>query len=136
MHIEDPNTGNMINHGVWDKMSGGAIDSEDNKYHPGGMVEPISLGGRRSVDNVTVTRLYRLSRDHDVVHKLIAAAGKSDGIVSKQPMDIHGNVYGAPVVYRGTLKRVGLPDIDSEGSAAALIELEFVIDGFPTHAAS
>jgi hypothetical protein len=134
VHIEDPDTGNMVNHGVWDKMGGGAIDSDDNKYYPGGMVEPVSLGGRKTVDNVTVSRLYRLARDHDKVHKLIHSVGKSDGIIVKQPMDIQGNVYGTPLVYRGKLKRVTPPETDSEASAAALIELEFVVDGFPTHA--
>jgi hypothetical protein len=134
--IEDPGTGNMVNHGVWDKMSGGEIDSDDNKYYPGGMEPPVSLGGRRTVGNVTVSRLYRLARDHDKVHKMIHAVGRSDIVINKQPMDLNGNVYGHPLVYRGKLKRCTPPDVDSEGSSAGLIEIEATIDGFPTHAGS
>lgn len=118
--------------GVWDKMSGGGIDSEESKYHPGGMSDPISLGGRKTVENVTVQRLYRLGRDHDAMQSLINAVGKSKVTVSKQPMDIDANVYGDPIVYNGTLKRVTPPDVDSEASEGGLIELEITVDGYPT----
>lgn len=134
VQLEDIQSGSMIDLGTWDKMTGGAVDSEDSKYYPGGMGPPISLGGRKSVDNITVSRLYRLSRDHDVVHKQFDRVGKADAIVTRHPMDINGNIWGKAVVYRGTLKRVGLPDIDSEASGAGLIELEIIVDGFPTHA--
>lgn len=133
--LEDIDSGTMIElDGPFDKMSGGAIDSEDNKYYPGGMGPPVSLGGRKMVDNVTVSRLYRLSRDHDRIHKQIERVGKADAIIQKQPLDINGHVWGTAVVYKGTLKRVALPDVDSEASAAGLMEMEFVINGFPTHA--
>lgn len=118
--------------GVWDKMSGGEIDSEESKYHPGGMGDPVSLGGRKTVGNVTVQRLYRLGRDHDALQSLINAVGKSKVTVAKQPMDIDANVYGDPIVYNGTLKRVSPPDVDSEGSDGGIIELEITVDGYPT----
>lgn len=134
VQLEDLTSGNMIDLGTFDKMTGGAVDSEDSKYYPGGMGDPISLGGRRSVDNVTVSRLYLLSRDHDVVHKQIQRVGKARAIITKHPMDINGNIYGKPVVYNATVKRVTLPEVDSEASGPGLIEFEFVVDGFPTHA--
>jgi hypothetical protein len=118
--------------GIWDKMSGGEIDSEETIYHPGGMEDPVSLGGRKSVGNVTLTRLYRLGRDHDAIQSLINAVGKSKVTISKQPLDIDGNVYGRPIVYNGILKRISPPDTDSEASGAGLIEMEVTVDGFPS----
>jgi hypothetical protein len=49
-------------------------------------------------------------------------------------MDPDGNIYGNPVVWNGTLKRVQVPDVDSERSEAALIEIEITVDGEPTAA--
>jgi len=135
VNIQNPATGNMINYGVWDKQSGGAIDSDDNKYNPGGMAAPVSIGGRKTVDNVVLSRLYRLMRDHDHIQRLFDGVGRSRVVIAKQPMDIEGNVYGKPIVYNGRLKRVTPPEVDSEASAAGLIEIEVVVDGFPVKAA-
>jgi hypothetical protein len=121
----------MIDYGVWDKFSGGEVDSDETKYNPGGMAPPVSLGGRRTVGNVTISRLYRLYRDHSHLNTLLASAGKSKAVIQRQPLDIQGNVFGNPLVYNGTLKRVAPPDLDSEQSGAALLELEFTVDGFP-----
>lgn len=118
--------------GVWDKLQGGQMDSDETVYHPGGMADPVSLGGRKTTENITVSRLYRLGRDHDTVQSLFNGVGKSKVTVAKQPMDIDGNVYGSPIVYNGTLKRVAPPDHDSESSDAGLIEIEVTVDGYPT----
>lgn len=122
----------MINYGIWDKMSGGVLDSDETKYYPGAMAPPVSLGGRKTTDNVVVSRLYRLGRDHDIIQQIFDSVGKSRTVVTKQPLDINANAYGRPIVYNGTLKRCTPPPVDSESSAAALIELEITIDGFPT----
>lgn len=130
--LENPaKPGEMIPLGVWDKWSGGEIDSDETKYNPGGMAPPVSLGGRRTTGNVTISRLYRLARDHNHLQRLIDGAGKSKAVLTRQPLDIQGNVYGKAVSYNAKLKRVTPPDLDSEQSGAALIELEFTIDGFP-----
>jgi hypothetical protein len=47
-------------------------------------------------------------------------------------MDIEGNVFGKPLVYNGRLKRVTPPEVDSEASGAALVEIEVTVDGFPS----
>lgn len=132
VQITHPRTGNLIDYGTWDKMSGGEVDSDDNKYKPGAMGPPVSLGGPKTVGNVTVSRLYRLGRDHDGVQQLIDAAGKSRMVVTKQPLDLDGNAYGRPIVYKGVMKRVTPPDVDSESSDAGIIELEMTVDGFPS----
>jgi hypothetical protein len=126
-----PVTGRYFNAGVWDKLSGGAIDSDDSKYYPGGMVDPVSLGGRKTVDNVTLSRLFLLERDQGILQTLIVGAGKSRVVISKQAMDIEGNVFGKPLTYNGRLKRITPPEVDSEASAAAMVEMEVTVDGFP-----
>jgi hypothetical protein len=128
---------NGIRFGTFDKMEGGDIDSEEYTYKPGAMAEPISMGGSRNVENVTVRRLYRLGRDHLTTQRLIDWVGKAEVVISKQPLDTDGNVFNAaPIVYTGTLKRVGFPDVDSESTDPGLFEIETTIDGMPTGASS
>lgn len=117
---------------TFDKMEGGEIDSSETKYAPGNMGEELSLGGKRTVTNVVVRRLYRLARDHRESQRLINLAGKADMSVSKQPLDIDGVPYGKAIVYRGILKKVKFPDHDSESNDAGLLELEMTVDGLPT----
>jgi hypothetical protein len=111
--------------GTFDKLSGGEIDSEEVKYRPGAMGPQITLGGYRNVGNLTVSRLYQFDRDHAIAGWLSDAVGKATVTVSKQPLDIDGNVTGKALVYSGgKLKRVQFPEHDSESSDAALVELE------------
>lgn len=114
--------------GTWDKLEGGEIDSEETTYRPGGLADQITLGGARSVGNVTVSRLYD-EGVHNLFHWLAARAGKADMVVVKQPLDAEGVVYGRPLVYSGKLKAVTPPDVDSEGNDAALIEIEMTVRG-------
>lgn len=132
VQVEHPRTGAMINYGTWDKMTGGELGASASSYRPGGMAPPVSLGGVKTTTNVTVSRLYRLARDHDVAQQLFDGVGRSKMVVTKQPLDIEGNTYGKPIVYHGTLDRVKTPDVDSESSSAGLIELEMVVEGYPS----
>lgn len=116
--------------GTWDKMSGGAVDSEETKYRPGGLGEEVSLGGHVTTENVTVTRLYDLDRDHNgLVRTLLAGVGKAKVVVTKQPLDSDGVPFGDPLVYRGKLKSVSPPDVDSESAAAGLLGIEVSVAG-------
>lgn len=134
VQVTNAQSGSLMNLGVFDKMTGGGIDSEEYKYKPGGLADPESLGGTKTVDNLVVSRLYKLGRDHDIVQQLIDGVGKSAMTIIKQPLDVDGNVYGKPIVYKGTLKRCTPPEVDSESSAAALIELEMTPEGYPVAA--
>lgn len=117
------------NTGVWDKLTGGEVDSEETKYRPGGMGPHVSLGGSVEVGNLTISRLYILNRDHDNIHWMISRAGKGKVVVNRQPLDADGNAYGRPLVYTGTLKTVTPPEVDSESSDAALLECEITPAG-------
>ena len=116
------------NCGPFDSLSGGEVDSEEAKYNPGGMVGEISLGGRRTIGNLTVGRYYDWARDHPLMAFLYDRAGKGRGSIGAQPLDVNGTPRGNPLTYEGTLKTVTRPDIDSTGTDAAVLELEFTID--------
>lgn len=132
VQVVDAVTGRMLNLGTWDKLTGGDLSASSTSYRPGGMGPPVSLGGQKTTANIVVSRLYRLARDHDIVQMLFNGVGRSDMVVTKQPLDIQGNAYGKPIVYHGTLERVKTPEPDSEASTAGLIELEMVPEGYPT----
>lgn len=119
-------------YGVFDKFEGGAVEAEDVRYRPGGMASQKSLGGPRATENVTISRLYEAERDHLQVHTLLGLVGKAEGVITKQMLDRDGNAFDDPIVYTGTLIRCTPPNADSESSDAALIELEFSIDGDPS----
>lgn len=113
-----------VNLGTFDKMSGGAIDSEEVKYKPGAMAPQISLGGSVTVDNVTVERLYRLDRDLPLIPNLKARVGKGQCVVTRQSLDVDGIPFGKPQTWNGKLKKLTWPDPDSESNAAAMLQLE------------
>jgi len=130
--------GNSI--GYFDKKSGGAVDSDDTKYYPGDMADPISLGGRRTTDNVTLQRIYDGDLDHTrvfaggktLIQALMDGAGKSAVTVTQRPKDRDGNGFGQRITWNGILKRVLPPETDSESSSAAMLEIEIAPIGTPT----
>jgi hypothetical protein len=144
LEVENPTQpGVMVDFGIWDKKAGGDVDSEERIYYPGAMGPPISLGGRVTVTQVTLSRLYRLQRDHTGypagkeggISMLIAAVGGSDVKISQTPMDIHSHKITTgvtPIVYLGTLKTVNIPTHDSEASDPALVEVVCSIAAPPT----
>lgn len=115
--------------GVWDKMSGGAGESEETKFRPGAMGKQKSLGGPTSVSNISLSRLYEFARDHTAIPTLMAKRGKGRCVVTKQPLDIDGAAWGDPLVYTGKLLTVTPPDHDSESSDAGMLEIEISTDG-------
>lgn len=117
------------NLGTFDTMTGGEVDSDELKYKPGGMAPLVSLGGSITIGQVVVSRLYRLQRDHLLVHWLLSRIGKGKVVVNKQPLDPDGNAFGKPLVYRGILKRCLPPEVDSTSTDPALIEIEVTPEG-------
>jgi hypothetical protein len=115
--------------GVFDKFTGGEVDSDEQKYRPGGMAPPVSLGGAVTMGNVVLERAYDLDRDHALIHQLSALAGVAGITASKQPLDLNKVPYGRPIVQAGKLKQVASPDHDSTSSDPAILHLEFVPSG-------
>lgn len=119
---------NGIDEGVWDHKEGGEADSEELKYPPGGMVDEISMGGRRTFGNITISRYCDWARDWPKVPYWMQIAGSVRASIGQQPHDINKNPQGKPLVYGGTFKRVLPPEPDSTGSDESRIEMEFTID--------
>lgn len=119
--------------GTWDKRSGGARTSDSTKYRPGNMGAPISLGGWPDTDNLTISRIYDIPRDHasGLVRRLLSAVGKARVKVSDQPLNPEGVPVGDPLNWTGTLVGVTYPERDSESSDAAMLEIEVEVDGTP-----
>lgn len=122
---------NGENMGVWDKKTGGKVTSNVTQYLPGGMAPQISLGGTKTTENVTMERLYRLHRDHQKMQRWINQAGKGKVVIHQQPLDIDGNSFGTPIVYKGTLMSVTPPEHDSTSTNPAMIIIEVVVDAQP-----
>jgi len=118
-----------VDFGIFDKKTGGEVDSSETTYQPGAMGQRISLGGVQEITALTVDRLFDLDRDGQQVHWLMSRVGKGDMVCSVQPLDVDGNVYGRPMTYKGKLKMVTPPEADSESSDAALISLEMTPAG-------
>lgn len=120
-----------VSWGVWDKKTGGDLDSETTTYYPGNMAEQTDLGGRATAQNVTLQRNYDRFDDHDRANILLAGAGKAKCTVGQRPLDENENEYGKTIMWNGRLKRVLMPDVDSESSSAAMVEVEISIKGRP-----
>lgn len=132
VQVENILTNNLVYLGIWDKFTGGGVSASANTYRPGAMAPPIGIGGVKTTANVVVSRLYRLGRDHDIVQMLLNGVGHANMVITKQPLDLDGIAYGRPITYKGTLDRCTPPDHDSEATTAGLIELEMVVDGYPS----
>lgn len=119
--------------GVWDKRSGGGRTSDSTKYRPGEMGAPISLGGWPDTDNITISRIYDIPRDHTtgLIRRLLAKVGKARVTVNDQPLNPDGVPQGDPITWTGTLVGCSAPERDSESSDAAMLEIEVEVDGTP-----
>ena len=117
--------------GFWDKKTGGELDSDEVKYYPGGTDQSVSLGGRITPGNITLQRLYDRQDDDPRIQKLFNAVGKQAATVTQRPLDKNGNLFGNRITWIGTLKRVLVPDVDSEATGPALLEVEITVAGNP-----
>lgn len=114
--------------GVWDTLGGGESDSEETKYRPGGMQPAVSLGGSRTIGNLTLARLLT-REDWDFMHEAMNNTGVWRVTVSRQPLDADGNPFGRPLTYRGVLKTVTPGDTDSNSSDAQTWEIVVSTEG-------
>ena len=109
--------------GTFDVKTGGDQDTTELTYMPGAMGPQISLGGMVTVAAVVLNRIYKLE-DQARVHWLLGRVGKGKCVVRQQPLDVNGHAYQKGYTIHGTLKRVKLPDVDSNATNAAILEVE------------
>jgi hypothetical protein len=131
LHFEIELAGNRYDMGYWDKKTGGELDSDEVKYFPGAANVSVSLGGRILPGNVTIQRIYDRADDHiqNRVGRLLEGVGRAKCTIWQRPYDLDGNLKGNRFIWKGTLKRVLIPDVDSEATGAALIECEITTAG-------
>lgn len=122
IHIRLDPSGANHDLGVWDTFGGGAVDSDELKYKPGGMAPELSLGGQITVNNFTAQKLFDSEHDQNVIKLLIASVGRKEVVGKKQVLDEDGNVFsdGNALVYRGVLKTFTPPEHDSNSNDAAV----------------
>jgi hypothetical protein len=133
--INDPSpklTDRVLDFGIWDKKSGGSLDSEERIYYPGSMVPSISLGGRTTPEAVTLQKIFDLNFDPLYLETLFVGVGKAWAHVAQMPMNIQGMQTDHHINYIGTLKTVTVPDHDSEGNDPAMIEVVISVANAPT----
>jgi hypothetical protein len=116
-----------VDMGTWDIYDGGETDSEELVFRPGGMDRAISLGGRQTYGNVT------MSRHHDDwlssnVKWIRQQCGKTRITIGRVPLNPAGNQNGAVEWLGGTIKRCTPPTHDSMGSDTSMVEIECTID--------
>lgn len=114
--------------GIWSTKEGGDGDSEETKIYPGGAQGQVSLGGRPTRENVTVSRYFSLDRDLPKIKRWDGRRGKARVVVTEVFLDADDNAFGTGVTWTGTLKRVAWPPYDSESSDAAKVEIEISTD--------
>lgn len=116
------------NLGVWDTFDGGETESEDTKYRRGGLSRQESLGGSKSVTNITSAHLYD---DFMQANEpwCEAGVGNADVTMTKQPLDENGSAFGQPRVYTGKLIAWRPPSHDSQSSDPARLEIEVAPNG-------
>lgn len=113
--------------GVWEDRSGGERDSEAFQHKAGALGKSLSLGGKATVGNITLSKLYT-DVEHAKLQKMLNAVGGGDTTVSQQPLSPDGAAWGRPIVWTGTLKRVTPPGTAAQSTDAAMIEVEIVSD--------
>lgn len=112
-----------VDFGIWDTKEGGETDSEETRYKPGGGPEE-PLGGKQTVTQLTVTRMFRRGRDDELMSLLRRKSGSGEAIVKVVNTDADGNPWSTGETYKGVLKRVAPPQIDSNSSDVAMITAE------------
>ncbi len=114
--------------GVWDTLAGGGSDSDTTTYRPGGMAPQVSLGGPRTIGDLTLGRLVS-RKDWEYMHRLMNRTGRARAVVSRQPLDEDGNPWGRPMTYRGIVRSCMPGDTDSNSSDAQVWEITVTPEG-------
>lgn len=108
--------------GVWDTLGGGDVAFSETKYKPGGMAAERSLGGTKSVNNITLSRLLDIEDANDwaICRMLMQLTYEPPCTVSRQPLGTDKRPFGSPLVYTGLLINVMPGDTDSNADGAQL----------------
>lgn len=114
--------GRSVDLGVWDTLGGGDVAWSETKYSPGGMAPQRTLGGVKTVNNVTLGRLLDTDEKNDwaTLQTIMQQRSEVPATVTRQPLDKDGRPFGSPLVYTGMIIGVAPGDTDSNAEGAQL----------------
>lgn len=114
--------GRSVDLGVWDTLGGGDVAWSETKYSPGGMAPQRVLGGAKTVNNITLGRLLDADEKDDwsVLQRMMQQRSEVPATVTRQPLDVEGRPFGAPLVYTGKVIGVAPGDTDSNAEGAQI----------------
>jgi hypothetical protein len=114
--------------GYWQTKSGGEKSSETTKDYDGGSLEPEVIASPAEIDNITVSRSYKPSRDLEALRMASSKVGRWRTTVSITPTDEDMMANGQPRTYpNALLVRCTEPEVDRSSGDPATWELEFAV---------
>lgn len=124
---------NGVDLGQFDSRSGGGTSAENAKHTPGSSPSSqVALGGPRSTEDVTVSRGFVATRDHDLIRRFRPLCGLAEMTVTQIPLDKDGREFGRPDVWTGVLQMIGPPDYDANSSDVSTFDIVMTADGDPS----
>lgn len=115
--------------GVFDTWEGANVTADNTKHRRGGMGPQIAIGGPVTIEDLTISRDYDLTRDNPHHHWLAGAVGRGIVVATKQWLDSDGVKFGKPVVITGVLIGFNDPEGDSDSGDVSMFELVVNPDG-------
>lgn len=116
-----------IDLGYFQKRSGGDVDSEEGKWGSGGMSAAVARGGRRTRNNVTLSRAYSPSRDGALVDKIDPLIGRARVTGTDLVLDANANVVDT-TPFAGVLKAYNTGDYDDTSNDQRTFTIEISTD--------
>lgn len=114
--------------GVFDTRTGGGIKADVKTHRPGGMGGLKTYSALPTYDNVEVSRVRELERDHELTRWLDSRAGRAPMTVSEQMLDENGNRWGRPSVWTGRLGDGSPGESNSTNSDPRMYSLTCVVE--------
>lgn len=113
-----------VDYGTWSNRTGGNREAESTVHKPGGMRDPIALGGSPMTDAVVLRKLT----DPDTEAALHALVGKGRAKVTSQPLDESGIAYKRATVWEGVLSACRPAEHDANSQDEAMLEVEVAVE--------
>lgn len=115
--------------GTFDTWAGANVTADNTKHRRGAMGKQVAIGGPVTIEDLTVSRDYDLTRDNPNAHWLSQAVGRGQATATKHYLDADGVAFGKPIIITGVLIGYNEPPADSDSADVAMFELVINPDG-------
>jgi hypothetical protein len=110
---------------LFQKRSGGKVDSEGSKSFPGAMTPQKVHGGQQTVEDLTLEGEFVPARDNEQIQWLKTRAGKGQAHVNENGLDVDGNVIVPGINnWSGVLKSIDPGNFDSTAADPRMFVIE------------